>query len=151
MSLHFPYQLETARHAVVSLGGRWVRPRPVISVTLIGPKGTYVADAQLDPASDDTVFSETVAGRIGLDLSKAPIGRAAGIGMVSIPLRFAQATIRITDGREQREWLAWVAFASARLRRPLLGFAGFLQFFTARFAGDREEVELTVNSLYQGT
>jgi hypothetical protein len=33
----------------------------------------------------------------------------------------------------------------------LYGFAGFLQFFTAKFEGDREEVELTVNSLYPGT
>ena len=38
-----------------------------------------------------------------------------------------------------------------KLQRPLLGFAGFLQFFTATFHGDREEVELTVNSLYAGT
>ena len=35
--------------------------------------------------------------------------------------------------------------------RPLIGFAGFLQFFTATFHGDREQVELTVNALYPGT
>jgi hypothetical protein len=34
---------------------------------------------------------------------------------------------------------------------PLLGFAGCLQFFSAHFHGDREEVELSVNSLYRGT
>ena len=39
----------------------------------------------------------------------------------------------------------------ANLQSPLLGFAGFLQFFTATFRGDREEIELTVNSLYPGT
>jgi hypothetical protein len=33
----------------------------------------------------------------------------------------------------------------------LLGFAGFLQFFTATFRGDREEVELAVNVLYPGS
>jgi hypothetical protein len=44
-----------------------------------------------------------------------------------------------------------VGFTSARLRFPSLGFAGFLQYFDALFRGDREEVELTVNSLYRGT
>jgi hypothetical protein len=37
------------------------------------------------------------------------------------------------------------------MQQPILGFAGFLQYFTATFIGDREEVELTVNSLYPGT
>jgi hypothetical protein len=44
-----------------------------------------------------------------------------------------------------------VGFTPVRLNRALLGFAGCLQFFTATFHGDREEVELTVNSLYPGT
>ncbi len=33
----------------------------------------------------------------------------------------------------------------------LVGFAGCLQFFTATFRGDVEEVELAVNRLYRGT
>lgn len=41
-------------------------------------------------------------------------------------------------------------FTPARLRYPTLGFAGVLQFFTASFRGDRQEVELTVNGLYPG-
>jgi hypothetical protein len=36
-------------------------------------------------------------------------------------------------------------------RYALLGFAGFLQYFTATFFGDLEEVELTVNAAYPGT
>ena len=65
-------------------------------------------------------------------------------------MRLAQVTLRIADNNEQREWRAWVAFTSATMRQPLLGFAGFLQYFTAAFHGDREEVELTVNGLYPG-
>jgi hypothetical protein len=57
----------------------------------------------------------------------------------------------MTDGKEQREWPAWVGFTPAKLQSPLLGFAGFLQFFTATLRGDREEVELTINSLYPGS
>lgn len=42
-------------------------------------------------------------------------------------------------------------FTPVSLRQPLLGFAGFLQFFTAIYYGDREELELSVNSLYRGS
>ena len=60
-------------------------------------------------------------------------------------------TLRLTDGREFREWPARVGFAPVPMTFALLGFAGFLQFFGANFLGDGEEVELTVNSLYPGT
>ncbi len=56
-----------------------------------------------------------------------------------------------TTLQEVRQWRAWVAFAPPPFSNPLLGFAGCLQFFTATFHGDREEVELTVNRLYPGT
>jgi hypothetical protein len=47
--------------------------------------------------------------------------------------------------------MGWLGFTSAPLRQSLLGYAGFLQFFTATFYGDTEQVELTINSLYTGT
>ena len=59
--------------------------------------------------------------------------------------------VAFRDGIEQREWRARVGFTSTPLKRPLLGFAGCLQFFTSSFHGDLERVELTVNRLYQGS
>jgi hypothetical protein len=44
-----------------------------------------------------------------------------------------------------------VAFTSARIAHPALGYAGFLQFFDATFRGQAEEVELAVNPSYPGT
>jgi predicted aspartyl protease len=151
MALRYPYKRFPTLSAVVSLGGRKDRPRPIITVTLIGPTGSQVESAFLDTLADDTVFPEDVANAIGLDLTHTPVGQAAGIGKVSAALRFAEVTLRIVQGTERREWRAWVGFTATALNRPLLGFAGFLQFFTATFYGDREEVELAVNSLYQGT
>jgi hypothetical protein len=110
-----------------------------------------VLEGLLDTGSDDTVLPIFVATQIGLDLSAAPLGSVSGVGMVAAPLRLAEVTLRIASNTEQREWRAWVAFTSARLRRSLLGYAGFLQFFTATFRGDLEEVKLEVNSLYHGT
>ncbi|HYV36005.1 MAG TPA: hypothetical protein VE988_09905 [Gemmataceae bacterium] len=151
MSIRFGYKLAGLQHPVLTLGGRFVRPRPVITVTLIGPAATWLFDGLLDTAADDTVFPEWIARRLGIDLSHAPAGMASGVGMVAIPVHFAEVVLRVASNVEQHEWKTWVAFTAAPLRRPLLGFAGFLQFFTATFHGDREEVDLTVNSLYPGT
>jgi hypothetical protein len=105
----------------------------------------------LDTGSDDAVFPDTLARRIGLDLDGAPQGEAAGVGSGALPLRFAEVRLRLAGAGELREWRALVGFTSGPLNRPLLGFAGFLQFFTATFHGDREEVELAVNAQYPGT
>lgn len=150
MSLRFRYQLAPTTGFVIPLGGRTVRPRPVIAVTIAGPTGSRSQEAILDTASDDTVFPDALAAQIGVDLTDAPRGRGAGVGLVAVPLRYAQVTLRIATNQEQREWQAWVSLTSSSLRRPILGFAGFLQFFAATFHGDREEVELSVNSLYTG-
>jgi hypothetical protein len=150
MALRFTYKLLATRRAVVPLGGRWVRPRALIPITIIGPGGTFVGSAQIDTGSDDTVFSDRIAVKVGIDLTNAPVGEAAAVAMGPVPLRYARVTLRLASGQERREWEAWVGFTSAPLNRPLLGFAGFLQFFTATFFGDREEVELAVNSSYQG-
>jgi hypothetical protein len=151
MAMRFRYGLETAPRPVHSLGGRWVRPRPVILVSVVGPAGTLPRPALLDTGSDDTVFPDHFAALLGVDLANAPTGEAAGVGGQSVQLRYADVTLRLTDGKERREWPATVGFTAVRLRRPLLGFAGFLRFFTATFQGDREEIELAVNSLYPGT
>ena len=150
MSLCFPYKRWPSPRPVTPLGGRWVRPRPVVSVTLVGPKGSRVQQALLDTGADDCVFSESLAAQIGVDLTNAPAGSATGVGAGPIAVRYAPVALRLTDGREFREWQGWVGFTAARLAVSLLGFAGCLQFFGAHFRGDREEVELTVNALYPG-
>ncbi|MCY2988923.1 MAG: hypothetical protein NTY19_13790 [Planctomycetota bacterium] len=151
MSLRFRYQLSPTGRLIIPLGGRTVRPRPLIAVTIVGPRGSRVREAILDTAADDTVFPESLANVIGVDLTDAPTGVGSGVGLVSVPLRYAEVSLRIATTQELREWSAWVGFTSGSLRRPILGFARFLQFFAATFLGDREEVELSVNRLYPGT
>ncbi|HKI30641.1 MAG TPA: hypothetical protein VKA46_02025 [Gemmataceae bacterium] len=149
--MRFPYTPLRTKAPVVSLGGRQERPRPIVTITLIGPTGSRAIEGGLDSHADDTVFPEQYAVQIGIDLTNAPRGTAAGIGQVPVPVKYALVTLRLTDGVEQREWTGWVGFTPVLSRYALLGFAGCLQFFTATFFGDLEEVELTVNSLYRGT
>jgi hypothetical protein len=118
--------------------------------TLLGSSGTTVETAHLDPGSDECVFAGEMAADIGVDLTNAPEGEAAGVGQAPVALRYARVVLRIANGGERCEWPAWVAFTDAPLKRPLLGFAGFLQFFTATFHGDQEAVELTANGLFPG-
>ncbi len=151
MTMRFSYRLLPTRRPVISLGGRSVRPRPLIGVTLVGSAGAYTENALLDTGADDTVFPEVAANRIGLDLTDAPLGEAVGIAGAPVQVRYAQVALRVTDGQEFREWVGWVAFTPVLQRQPLLGFAGFHQFFEARYLGDQEVVELTVNALYPGT
>lgn len=151
MSLRFPYLRVAKKQPIVPLGGRLHRPRPVIGVALIGPKGMAAQDGLLDSGADDTLFPESIAALIGIDLTHAPQGTAKGFDSGTIPVRYAEVILRIADNREQRQWRAWVSFAAVKRRYSLLGYAGFLQYFTATFHGDREEVELMVNGQYPGT
>jgi hypothetical protein len=93
MTLRFSYAQEDRGHPLISLGGRSTRPRPIIAVSLIGPKNTWVMDALLDTGSDDTVFPERVATLLGIDLTNAPTNIGAGAGSQNLNLRYAQASL----------------------------------------------------------
>jgi hypothetical protein len=151
MTMRFSYKQLPAKAPVPSLGGRTVRPRPLLWVTLLTPAAVRLRHCLLDTGSDDTVFPESVAAQLGIDLTNAPIGEASGMGLATATIRYAEVQLRVSDGREFHEWTATVGFTSTPLKQPLLGYAGFLRYFTATFHGDLEEVELAVNSEYPGT
>lgn len=148
MPMRFSYLSVQAAAPVIALGGRPMRPRPLIGVTVIGPAASLSDRGLLDTGADDTVFPDHWATKLGLDLSQVPTTTSKGVGGQGLTVRFAVVKLRITDGVEFREWPAMVGFVAGAPIRPLLGFAGFLQYFTATFHGDREEVELAANSLF---
>jgi len=147
----FRYHQVRMHHTLASLGGRTVRPRPLVDVAVLGPSSTSTRTALLDTGADITLFTERLATLIGIDLTSAPSGRITNPAQGAILVRYAPVLLRLTDGQEFREWPATVGFTPAPLGHPILGFAGCLQYFTATFHGDREAVELTVNRLYPGT
>src|SRR6184192_2646979 len=116
MSLHFPYTLLPTGAGIPSLGGRTVRPRPLVpAVTLIGPLNTIAREALLDTGADDTLFPDSLATYIGINLATAPTGVLRSAAGGSLPVRYATVSLRLTDGQEQREWPAIVAFTPSRL------------------------------------
>jgi hypothetical protein len=147
----FPYFSVFIGRPLVSLGGRTARSLPLVPVTLIGPSGTIVDRARLDSGADDTISRDSDAIKADIDLSHAPGMIGLGVGGALSSVRYAQVRLRLTDGKEFREWPAWVGFTAAPIRQPLLGIAGCLEFFDADFRGELEEVDLRTNGLYPGT
>jgi hypothetical protein len=66
-------------------------------------------------------------------------------------LRFAEVALELSDGIQVGHWPAVVGFSPASLHYPNLGQCGCLQFFDARFLGERRVVELETNPSYPGT
>ena len=133
-----------------SLGGGLVRYRPIVAVRVAGPTGSWILDGLLDPGSDDTIFPEWIAPMIGVDLSVADDHNLhlAGRGK-PIRCRYTSAKLRITDGKQETyEWDAVVGFVAVPLRCPLLGHAGFLQYFDVTFQGADRAAILAPNASF---
>ena len=119
MALRFSFHLIRAAHPIVSLNGQTDWPRPLVPVALVGPTRTVPQHCLLDTGSTDTVFPEWIAVRAGIDLTLASTRGASGVGTLPIAqLRYAEVDLRLTDGKTQLAWRAWVAFTASPLRWP---------------------------------
>src|SRR5438270_777821 len=142
--MQFPYQDEPLRGSPppslpTTATVRW---RPLIPVTVIGPMGNrrFFPRALLDPGSDDTVLPLAIAGLLGLTL-RADTGHGLRWRGQGFPLRFGDVTLELCDGLQVWRWSAVVGFSPAPLRYPILGICGCLQFFDARFLGEKRIAE----------
>lgn len=148
--MRFPYQPRPTRQAVYPLAGSHTRYYPLVPVFLSGPNGGWTRDCLLDSGSDDTIFPETAAVALGIDLSGAPATSARQAGGAVIQYFYASATLRISDGKESCAWAAILGFTNYPLRWPLLGQTGFLQFFDGTLFGARRDLILTPNTTFSG-
>lgn len=123
---------------VPSLGGVLVRYRPVMAVRLAASASSRLFDGLIDSGADDTVFADSVATSLGINLQGAEERSVHLVGRPrSIRVRYAPVQLLITDGsQETYQWTAVVGFVSGRLHYNLLGQAGFLQFFDCNLRGE---------------
>src|SRR5262245_49629160 len=150
--MKFPYLGTSVKAAIPSLGGGNLRLRPIIAARLVGPNGTQLIDGLLDTGSDAPVLDEWIAPIVGIDLTKAVPRDIGLVGRVQpVRVMYAAVRLRITDGFDVFEWNAVIGFTATKLRYPLFGHAGFLQFFSADFHGDDCEVTLTPSKSFSGT
>ncbi len=66
-------------------------------------------------------------------------------------MRYADITLLLADDVSAYSWPATVAFTTAPLKHSLLGLAGCLEYFDARFFGADRIVEMEANWTYPGT
>jgi hypothetical protein len=146
-----PYLVGRARTPQPSLGGSLQRPRPFLAVRILGPGSSLLRDGLLDTGADDSVFPDWSATVIGLDLAQAEARDIGLAGRQPVTCRYAPVRLPITDGvSETYEWPAVIGFVALPIPRPLLGYAGFLQYFDAEFRGSDREVILTPNRSFLG-
>jgi hypothetical protein len=136
MGFRFPFISVPTARPVVSLGGRHDRPRALIPLVVANAANLVWRRFRgvLDTGADDTVFHQDTSRLLGIDLSYAPAGQAEGTTGATVPVRYAEVLLQLrsVDG-DIVEWRATVAFALKKSSNPILGFAGFLQFFDATF------------------
>lgn len=150
MEFRFPYSLHPMPRPVVSLAGRLARPRPFIPLVVINPVTAQWVRCRglVDSGADDVVFPLSVAELVGIDLSQAVIRTAQGMTGTATPIWYARVGLQLSnDEGDIIEWESMVAFCEKSTQYGLLGFAGFLQYFTTTFRGDDEDVELVPNDL----
>ena len=150
--MRIPYMVGVAGGPQPALGGSLLRPRPMMPVQFARPGSPVTRTSILDTGADDTVLPDWIAVALGLDLTGAeerPIGM---VGRTPMRCRYVPVEIQISDGvRETYRWTAVVGFVfAAALLRPLLGHAGFLQYFDAEFRGADHEVLLIPNRAFPG-
>jgi hypothetical protein len=125
----------------------------MMPVQFTRPSGTVTCTSALDTGADDTVLPDWIAAAIGLDLTGTEERSIGLAGRTPLRCRYAPVEIQISDGlSETYRWSSVVGFVDANmLPRPLLGHAGFLQYFDAEFRGVDLEVRLTPNGSFSGT
>ncbi len=103
----------------------------------------------LDTGCDDTIFPTAIMQLIGAVALPDRGSRIVWHGK-RFSIQHAQVHLFLADDVSTYSWPAIVTFTPAPLKYPLLGTAGCLQYFDARFLGADRAVELEANWTYTG-
>jgi hypothetical protein len=102
----------------------------------------------VDTGSDNTILPKSVADHLGISVKKVAGATASLFGGAKVQLLEGRARLRLESGKESIEWITPVCFfdfASSDEETAILGHAGFLDYFTATFDGQRGVLSLLPN------
>ncbi len=151
--LQFPYMARPIKPPVPPNHppGTIYRYRPIVPVTLVGQTNRrHGAHAVLDTGSDDCLFPISFLTRIGTTPRPETGHRVTWRGS-TYPIQYANITLMLADDTSTYSWPTIAAFTQAPIKFSLLGLAGCLQYFDARFLGADRTLELEANWTYPGT
>ncbi len=118
--------------------------RPLIPVRVIGSTGDLTLLGLLDTGADETLLPGFIVPHIGVHIDPESRAQFRGVGGQLVTVSYGRADLEVRTRQRSYRWSATLAFLEASTM-PILGHAGFLQYFTATFNGPRRRVTLTAN------
>lgn len=123
--------------------------RPEIPLHLLGKTGELFTYGLLDTGADGVLISRSIADDIGVARDETLRWHVRGVSGQSLETVLGHVEIEVMGQQESECWLMPVGVVAfddpANDDIVLLGQAGFLQFFDARFFGAEHFVELRSN------
>lgn len=144
--MRFPYQTHIV--GTSDDGSELLLSRPELDLKLIGPKGSAVFIGLVDTGADQTILPTFIAHRLGIELGPHEGPIATAFGGQRLDLLDGAAVLEIRSGGEILAWTAPLCFfdySEEDESTVVLGYVGFLEFFTATFDGDALELTLEPN------
>lgn len=118
---------------------KWIS-RPIIPVTLFGPKRSVTIDALIDSGADKCLFNSALGQEIGLDLEKGEKEIFSGIEGGQIIAFLHRIQLQIVGIDKKVEIVAGFTEASGVF--AILGQEGFFDAFRIKFERDHNVIEI---------
>lgn len=121
----------------------------MIPIQVRGATGSASILGMLDTGADITLLPAELLPLIGSSFDADRSVQINGVGGEPLTAHFATVELSLGDQNKLYRWTAQVGFLEGRTV-ALLGHAGFLNYFSATFNGDRKRLTLRVNKRFPG-
>lgn len=117
--------------------------RPIVAVTVSVPgQHPVLFDALVDTGADISLFPQSVADRLGLDLSQQPdVIVFAAIGG-QCQYRLHEVELELRRSPDTFRWKGSVGFVGREMSYAILGTRGFFQFFDLNYSNSRQTIDI---------
>lgn len=115
----------------------------MVPVVVCAPGARVGVVALVDSGADETVLPLAVARAVGVSLSRTAYP-FRGVGGQEVQVRYGTVAFEVRGARRYRRWEARVGFLPG-LKHAILGYAGFLEFFTLTIQSYRGTLRMTPN------
>jgi len=125
---------------------KWIS-RPIIPVTLHGPKGSVNVHALLDSGADKCLFSDQFAEEIGLDLKSGEEETFSGIEGGRVKTYLHKIEMQLIGDNNKISIVA--GFTTVPGVNAILGQEGFFDAFRVKFERDCDAIEISPSKKFK--
>lgn len=123
--------------------------RPEVPIRIIGPNLSSTHYGLVDTGADNTILPARLLAELGVTAVATSGPGVDAFAGSNVPVSAAEVTFQLSDGDDQLSWTTDVLcchFARPEDEMLILGYQGFLEYFTATFDGENCELELIPNA-----